>query len=65
MKQRRQKRTIGLPVDDWRELERVADRVGATAKTGDTAGEPSISALLRLIAAGELVVKRRVGRPRK
>lgn len=52
-------RKINLTPARWEALEAIAQEVEATAERGTAAGMPSIPALLRLIADGRLVVKRR------
>lgn len=61
----KQGRNVGiyLTEDEEARLLKIAEELGCTTARGAAAGEPSIRGLLRELAAGELVIKRRPGRP--
>lgn len=53
------RRTIKLTEEQWRNLEAIAEQVGARATRGPQPQKVSWRALLRHIAEGELIVRPR------
>ena len=60
-----ERRSLQLTHDEWRELERLAEELHTPALAGTTAGTPSWRSLIKLVAKGEILLKRPDGRRRR
>lgn len=53
------RKSLELTAEQWQELERLAQLVGAKAPTGTTAGSPSWRTLIRLLADGQITISKK------
>ena len=56
MARKQERRSLPLSVDEWKQLEMLAEKFDTTAPTGTSVGSPSWRSLIKAIAKGDLLV---------